>query len=164
MYYNVGNFSSKALSNNFFLSAKGYYKDILNNLEDRFNFTTTLYKRHDNVWGMPNLLKNGTVLHYGMIKNVVEGSSEFGLAAFGYDPFRAQFVDHFPFITTGYLGIFTAAEIKHEEPNWKLYLNILKRDLWLSILTISIISASISYISKSIYLRKLLVSQVFLLP
>ena len=106
---------------------------------------------------MPDLLKNGTVIQHGMIKNVVEGSSELALAAFGHDFSRAQFVDYFPIITLGYLGIFIAAEIKHEEPNWTLYLNVFKRELWMLILTISIISASISYIIQSICLRKLLV-------
>ena len=112
---------------------------------------------------MPDLLKNGTVIQHGMIKNVVDGSSELALAAFGHDFLRAQFVDYFPIITLGYLGIFIAAEIKHEEPNWTLYLNVFKRELWMLILTISIISASISYIIQSICLRKLLVRWLSLL-
>ena len=110
---------------------------------------------------MPNILENGTVIHNGMMKTLVHGSSEFALASFAYLSIRAQFVDFFPIITLGSLGIFVPANMKNEEVNWKLYFNIFLEESWMLILTISIISGSISFISHSIYRKKYLVPTYF---
>ena len=71
----------------------GYFIDILHSLEERFNFTTKLYKRKDNKWGYPKTLPNGTVVLDGMLKNLAEGSADFAWAPFGVVPARIPYID-----------------------------------------------------------------------
>ena len=52
---------------------KGIFIDVLQSLEQRFNFTTKLYIRKDRKWGAPEAFPNGTIAVDGMIQNLMEG-------------------------------------------------------------------------------------------
>ena len=69
-------------------SIHGTFIDVLQFLQNSFNFTTKLYKRKDGQWGNPVISPNGTVQIGGMLLNLYDHSAEFLWAPYSFLPER----------------------------------------------------------------------------
>ena len=61
---------------------RGPFYDVLKLLEKSLNFTTKMFKRRIEGWGIPRLHPNGTMeLSPGMVKDVASGSADLIIAS-----------------------------------------------------------------------------------
>ena len=85
----------------------GVYINVLLSLESLLNFSTKLYLRKDEKWGIPKILQNGSVILDGMIKSIVEEHPvDFIWTTLSVLPARTPYVDYLPALTHEYGGIF----------------------------------------------------------
>ena len=55
---------------------KGREYDLLMDMQNYMNFTTTIHKRQDGKWGPTTLLENGTIVSAGIVESVTSGFAE----------------------------------------------------------------------------------------
>ena len=113
----------------------GVYINVLHSLESLLNFSTKLYLRKDEKWGMPKGLSNGTVILDGMIKSIVEEHCvDFIWTCLSVLPARTPYVDYLPALTHEYGGIFIPKQSSIDEVQYFLFLEPLTMKLWVTIL------------------------------
>ena len=113
----------------------GVYINVLHSLESLLNFSTKLYLRKDEKWGIPKVLQNGTVMLDGMIKSIVEEHPvDFIWTCLSVLPARTPYVDYLPALTHEYGGIFIPKQSSMEEVQYYLFLEPLTLKLWVTIL------------------------------
>ena len=140
--------------------AWGLYIDILHSLENSLNFTTNLYTRKDRRWGIPKLLPNGSETIYGMLESVAKGSADFVWASAYIGPERSRYVKFLPPLSTHYNSIFITSEDTFESVDWKLYTKHFSVELWLMILSMSVIISIIIFFIHWTHLKKILVNSI----
>ena len=55
---------------------KGIEYDLLMDMQNYMNFTTTIHKRQDGQWGPITILENGTIITAGIVESVTSGFAE----------------------------------------------------------------------------------------
>ena len=55
---------------------KGIEYDLLMDMQNYMNFTTTIHKRQDGQWGPTTILENGTIFTAGIVESVTSGYAE----------------------------------------------------------------------------------------
>ena len=55
---------------------KGIEYDLLMDMQNYMNFTTTIHKRKDGQWGPVTILENGTIFTAGIVESVTSGFAE----------------------------------------------------------------------------------------
>ncbi len=112
--------------------AYGLYFDIFKTLSKELNFTFSLYKRKDGMWGA----QEGNKL-IGMVANLVDGSADVIVQALGYNLWRSKYVWHTPFMTKDYYSIFIQRQVK-ETINWETYLVPFHWSLWITMTILAV--------------------------
>ena len=112
--------------------ARGTYVDVLNHLEEQFNFSTKLFKRKDGKWGVPKKMQNGSIQFEGMLQSVVEGPADL-ICMISMIPSRFEFLDFLSPISQLDGALFIADINTYEMTNWKLYFEPFSIYLWMII-------------------------------
>ncbi len=105
----------------------GVYHDIIDDMAEHLNFTYSVYKRRDGVWG--------TVVDgkpKGMLGNLADGSADLIAADFGMNLYRLSFCRHLPIITPLHLCIVINNNLP-EKLEFGTYTFPYRGNLWLSI-------------------------------
>ncbi len=116
----------------------GLYQEILDLLAKELNFTYTLYKRQDRVWGA--IGEDGKP--EGILGDLwkEENGADLVAAAFGMILLRAPYVQYLPPISDYKPGLFIKRQFK-EAFNWYLYVQPFHADLWIGVFAVSIVIA-----------------------
>ena len=61
-------------------SVEGMFHDLFLLLQECLNFSSTLHKRKDGIWGTAIILLNGTFQTEGIIQSVTSGFAEMSIA------------------------------------------------------------------------------------
>ena len=77
----------------------GVFNDVLKFLEQHYNFSTTLYKRKEAIWGQVHLMPNGSYIGTGIVGDVFHGRADIAVATLGITLARANHVDFLTPIT-----------------------------------------------------------------
>ena len=118
----------------------GLYQEIFDLLSAQLNFTYTLYKRQDGVWGF---VKDGQPV--GILNDLFrEGGADIVAGAFGYTLERDPYVSYLPPFTNLAPGLFIKRQFK-EATQWTMFFNPLGLDLWVATITTSVIIATWIY-------------------
>ncbi len=137
----------------------GLFPDLLTLMEKQMNFTTTLYKREDGIWGVVNKLDNGSYSMKGMIANLANGEADFVATSFAitYDrmPFAGKqklvysnihklkfFPDYLPPIVKEF-GAFFIKKDRVEAHAWTTYSNPLALDLWMGLWLSALVTSAL---------------------
>ena len=127
----------------------GIYINVLRALEKKFNFTTKLYFRKDNLWGVPYKLSNGTlVIPEGTIKDLAEGIVDIIATDVAILPTRLLVIDYLPSITEEYVGIFIPLDDDVEGFDWTVYYVPFSSELWFTIFIAALVMAIFLYIME----------------
>ena len=128
----------------------GIFNDVLRNLENRFNFSTVLYKRKEVAWGNVIPLSNGSFHGTGVIGDVFFQRADLAVAPLGVVLGRAYHVDFLPPILPHFAGLFVK-NLDEESENVELdtFIAPFKGALWATIFALMILIA----ISKLILLK-----------
>ena len=130
----------------------GVYIDVLRALEHKFNFTTKLYMRKDQKWGIPSTHPNGTVIiPPGILQHLNNGSAEFIVAGLTIIIQRLVVVDYLPIISSGYGAIYIPTADDVEGFDFKAFLVPFNGEIWLAICVTAVVIAILGYISEWIY-------------
>ena len=140
----------------------GSYVDILNHLEKSLNFSTTLYKRKDGEWGMPQEMPNGSVLLNGILQSTAEGPGDIICAPLGVLPQRFPYLDFLPPLSDQFGALFIAKHNKYEMIDWMVYLGPFTYELWLSICIFAVPITIIIVIMRRLYLLEKVKAKVIL--
>ena len=119
----------------------GMHIDFLEKLAGLLNFTYTLYKREDGVWGTeidgkPN----------GMIETVHEGKVELLAAPFSNTLSRGKYVNFLPSISRDSLKFFIKAGGEVEVLQWMTFLNPFSPYLWMTVALTSLLTAAMFWL------------------
>ncbi len=125
----------------------GLYQYILDSLASSLNFTYTLYFRKDKGWGTVKDNKTS-----GMMINMEEGSAEFIAAALAMNIERAQVIDWLPPLTKADPHIFIK-EQNEERVSWDLFISPFAADLWIAIVTVAVLLASMLFSLNSLIME-----------
>ena len=121
-------------------SVQGPFYEVWKNLEKVFNFSTKLYKRKDEIWGVPIKLSNGTIeISEGMVKDVWSGKAHAIMSAPTIIYARYLAVDYLQPIVTKDGGIFVKKEDLHEGFDLSVYWHPFADWTWILILSSSVI-------------------------
>ncbi len=120
--------------------SSGVYIDIGHSLAKDFNFSLSIYKRKDGVWG--HVIGNNTVT--GILSNLQDGSADLVLAGYGMLLFRLPFVNYLPVITTNMPDLFIRND-PVEAMNWSLIFKPFGIDVWTMLVLSAFVYAVIFY-------------------
>ena len=116
----------------------GMNYDILVTLEEHINFTTTLLKRKDNVWGSVEDFGNGTVRYSGMIESLEENIAEMINTGYTQTPERFKALDVL-FPTFPLKWELFIQDVQDEAFTWTTYVSPFSTHLWMTIVGIAIV-------------------------
>ena len=117
---------------------KGYYIDFLNLLSESMNFTFTLYKRKDGIFGQPYALNNGSVTATGMLANLFDNSADVAWGPLAFTASRAPYIDFLTPFADSYGSIFIKNELP-EDLDFFLYFMSFELDLWVMLISLAIL-------------------------
>ncbi len=121
----------------------GLYYDLLKIMATDMNFTYSLYKRKDGLWG--------TVIDgkpRGMLSNLYDGSADIIAAGFALSFVRSNFCQYLNPINSAKAGIFIKSE-SFEDISYFLYIRPLTGNIWMVVILIAILIATWILLSTS---------------
>ncbi len=116
---------------------QGMYMDIFRTIANDLNFTFSMYKRKDGVWG--GLDENNQTT--GMLSNLVQGSADIIVQAFALTKMRQPLVLYAPFITMDVGSIFIRRQ-QMDTLDWGTFLFPFKLELWICVGIMSVFIGS----------------------
>jgi hypothetical protein len=129
--------------------ANGMFIDLLKVFEQKFNFTTKLYKRIDGNWGS---LDQETGYWNGMISNILDGSADFICAPMYMKIDRSTAVRFLPPLG----GEFDAIAIRNpdtEDASWLTFFTPFQWLIWLAIILAAVIMALTTWSIDYFYIK-----------
>ncbi len=121
---------------------QGLFYDALRLCEEELNFTTDVYNRFDGQWGSYN---SATGQWTGMIHSILKQEIDIAIASLAITLERASAVQFLPPLAVESFS-FAIKNPDAEDLSWETYLDQFSGDLWLAVLSVSIIVALISWI------------------
>ncbi len=112
----------------------GMIFDIFNHLSRVLNFTFSLYKRNDGVWG--TVVNNKTI---GILSNLEDGSADLVVSAFSANLVRLPYVRHLTFLTERKPGLFIRQQ-PVEQMSWLIFFSPFSLPLWSVIFFTSLVT------------------------
>ncbi len=124
----------------------GMFNSLLLTYQIELNFTTNIYKRFDGQWGSYNE-KTGN--WSGIIHSLLMGEVDIGTASLGITVERSQAVRYLPPVGA---ESYTLAILNPdaEDLSWVTYVNQFSNELWLILLSTSVIAAFIMWIVSEV--------------
>ena len=113
--------------------APGFYHDILLELSRSMNFTFTLYKRNDDIWGT---IINGKPA--GILESLADGSVDLVAAGYGMNFIRQPYCKHLPILTPYYPAVAIKKNLK-EEFIFTTFTSPYNYQLWLAMALVAFI-------------------------
>ena len=124
----------------------GSYVNILHELERIYNFSTKIYTKNDNKWGIPYTLPNGKIaLQEGIVKDLVEGPAEIIVNSLAILPTRSLVIDYLPGINEDYTSIFIPKSDDEEGLDLTVYYVPFSSELWFAIFAVAFIMGLFFY-------------------
>ena len=129
---------------------KGSFFDIWTILQNNLNFTTKIYSRMNNKWGVPTQHPNGSIiLPDGIIKDAIDGTADILLAPLTIMYVRYLVVDYLVPLHNGLTGIFVNKESIHESFDFEVFYKPFDKWTWAVLVASSLIGTiSIVFTSK----------------
>ena len=84
----------------------GIHHDILMSLQNQLNFSTSIYKRGDGVWGFIDKHSNGSYSASGMVGDIFTRNADIIIADLTYNLDRSIFIDFTRMISLNYIGLY----------------------------------------------------------
>ena len=119
----------------------GIFQDVLELLETQLNFSTTLYKRKEEAWGMIYPQPNGSFIGTGIIGDIFFKRADLAVAALGNVIGRARYVDYLPSLKYYYIDLFISRASGEHAIDIHLLLSPFAQDSWMLIISTAIIMA-----------------------
>ena len=119
----------------------GIYQDVLELLETQLNFSTTLYKREKEAWGMIYPQPNGSFIGTGIIGDIFFKRADLAVAPLGNVIGRARYVDYLPSLKYYYIDLFISRASGEYAIDLHLLLSPFAQDSWMLIISTAIIMA-----------------------
>ena len=127
---------------------EGMYYDIFLILKEQLNFTTSIHKRKDGMWGPITILENGTNLTAGIPISITSGFAEIGATQMTQTVLRSYVLDILPAINNGKAKVYTNP-VANEHISWTTFLSIFTLELWGTLILVAmIISCLLTSIEK----------------
>ena len=136
---------------------KGSFFDIWMILQKNLNFTTKIYSKMNNKWGVPTQHPNGSIiLQDGIIKDAVDGTADILLAPLSIMYNRYLVIDYLVPLHSGLTGIFVNKESIHENFDFRVFYEPFDKWTWTILISTSVIvTISIVLTSKFLNHQKL---------
>ena len=133
----------------------GNYIEILKYLEKTLNFSTRIYHQKDNIWGFPYKSQNGSVTFTGMLKSLVDHSSDFAWTPFGMVIERVPYIDYLPGTYTDNAVIYLPKHGVSELVDWYVYFGPFSPMLWVGIFAVFTSAAICQAFIKKFHFKNL---------
>ena len=129
---------------------QGSIFDIWTILQKNLNFTTKIFSKMNNKWGVPTINPNGSIiLQDGIIKDAVDGTADILLAPLSILYNRYLVIDYLVPLHNGVMGIFVNKESIHENFDFSVFYKPFDKWTWTLVLSTSmIVTISIVLTSK----------------
>ena len=132
---------------------KGTFFDIWTILQKNLNFTTKIFSKMNNKWGVPTINPNGSIiLQDGIIKDAVDGTADILLAPLSIMYNRFLVIDYLVPLVSELTGIFVNKESIHESFDLEVFYKPFEKWTW-TILISSSITLTISIVLTSKFLN-----------
>ena len=120
-----------------FNAVHGLFHDILKALGSQMNFTWSLYRRHDTVWGTHDPVTNQT---NGIVKSVVEGRVDMAAAPLTITGERSTVLNYLiPMGKETYTVFIRNPD--QQAVSWTLFVDPFKRELWIFLICAAFVLA-----------------------
>ena len=136
---------------------KGSFFDIWAILQNNLNFTTKIYSRMNDKWGVPIQHPNGSIiLQDGIIKDAIDGTADILLAPLSIIYNRYLVIDYLVPLHSELTGIFVNKESIHESFDFEVFYKPFDKWTWTALVSSSlIVTVSIVLTSKFLNCRNL---------
>ena len=119
---------------------QGKYFEILTILQNNLNFTTKIYSRMDDKWGVPNLHPNGSIsVPDGIIKDGMDGSADILLARLAMMSERYLAIDYLFPLKSHSNGIFVNKDSMKESLDFEVFQKPFDKWTWTTLVLSSLI-------------------------
>ena len=129
----------------------GLMYDILEELQNKLNFTTLLYKRKKPTWGYVYPQPNGSYIGTGMVGDIFFKRSDIIVAPLGMVYKRAIYIDYLPPVTDYLCGVYIQNSDLSEHVDLDTFVAPFSVNLWMIILLSTFITAIMKTISMTCY-------------
>ena len=129
----------------------GLMYDILEQLQNKFNFTTLLYKKKKEAWGYVYPQPNGSYIATGMVGDIFFKRSDLIVAPLALVYKRALYIDYLPPVTEFLCGVFIQNSDLSEHLDLDTFVAPFNYTLWMMILLSTFIIAVMKSISMKCY-------------
>ncbi len=118
----------------------GLFYQVLVHLAANLNFTYSIYKREDGVWG--SLDDNGKTT--GMLSDLEQGLVDFVTGAYGMTSLRKPFVQYLPVIWS-YIPVIVIKNNFGADVRWTMFFNPFRYDLWVALILVALAIAILMF-------------------
>ncbi len=127
----------------------GMHINFLKKLAGSMNFTYTLYRREDGVWGTEVDGKP-----HGMIENVYQGNAELIAAPYTNNAVRAKYVRFLPVIDGDTMEFFIKSQTSVGDLSFTTFLKPFEPILWMTVVVTAFVTAFVFWLSNTFDARQ----------
>merc|ERR1712062_221689 len=102
-------------------------------MQNRLNFTTSLYKRKIEAWGYVNKAENGSSIGDGIVGDLFHQKVDLVVASVALNYRRVPFIDYLPPLNFEISSIFIPESYEIEMADVNTFLDPLHKNTWLAV-------------------------------